>query len=90
MTFFSQKQLLWRLLPVVANLLATTERIPSKTWPVGLIYFHKSALLLPIVVSMATIPDERMVKSSPEYSRPGYDENDMEWPGTIGESSLAV
>ena len=37
--------------PDVASLLATTARIPSNTdW--GVTYFHRSALLLPIVVSM--------------------------------------
>ena len=30
-------------IPVVAKRLATVARIPSSTWPVGLIYFHKSA-----------------------------------------------
>ena len=52
-------------------LLATMERMPSRTQPAGRTWRQRAPLLFPIVVSMTARPDEVTVKSSIEKRIPG-------------------
>ena len=65
--------------PVELILLATMDLMPSSTQPDGVTWLQRSALLLPIVVSITVRPAEVRVKSSIENRTPGYLKHETDW-----------
>lgn len=60
-------------LPVVASRFATMFLNHSKTVPVGWTYFHRAALLLPMVVSKVTYRHQVKTSPIPSYSAVWHD-----------------